>query len=63
MIWDLSSLSEKKNVRVLPEVHTKSIRNAIWSNNATEIVSVSYDQTCALTDVETGYLVLKIFEF
>jgi WD40 repeat protein len=50
-VWNLSNL---KSLQVLGSVHDKPIRNAIWSNYETEIVSISYDQSCALTDVETG---------
>lgn len=41
-------------MRCLSEIHSRSVRNAIWSNSEAEIVSVSYDQTCALVDVENG---------
>ncbi len=51
-IWNLAN--RNRQVRVLPAVHQKSIRNAVWSINETELVSVSYDQSCALTDVESG---------
>jgi WD40 repeat protein len=36
------------------DIHSKAIRDAIWSNSEAEIVSVSYDESCALTDIETG---------
>ena len=36
------------------DIHSKSIRNAVWSLNQTEIVSVGFDHLCALTDIETG---------
>ena len=57
MIWDLGRKSKSLNqkcVRSLANIHSKSIRNAIWNNNETEICSVSFDQSCAITDVETG---------
>jgi WD repeat-containing protein 25 len=34
--------------------HTKAVRNAIWSLNGTDIASISYDNTCLLSNVETG---------
>lgn len=61
-IWDLSNPSSSRSVKSFTEIHTKSIRNAIWSLNQTEIVSVSFDQTCALTDIETGLIFKKSFE-
>ena len=42
------------HVRIMADTHSKAIRNAVWSNNETEIVSVSFDQSAALTSVETG---------
>jgi hypothetical protein len=36
------------------DIHSKAIRDAIWSNSEAEIASVSYDESCALTDVESG---------
>ena len=48
-------------MRLFENVHSKGIRNAIWSLNQTEIVSVSYDQTCALTDAENGDSQVFIF--
>lgn len=53
-IWDLNS--NKMCVTVLPDIHTKAIRNAIWFNNESEVASVSFDQTCAITNHETGNL-------
>lgn len=58
MIWNLESHKQKAKdqsaVRVLSNIHSKSIRNAIWSLNETGIVSASFDETCAFTDAETG---------
>ena len=61
MIWDLELYKRNSKsqscIRVLSDIHTKSIRNAIWSLNETSIISVSYDESCAFTDIETGRLV------
>ena len=56
MIWNLNSFKRKNNscVRVISDRHTKAIRNAIWSKNETEIISVSFDESCALSDITTG---------
>lgn len=37
-------------------MHSKPIRNAIWSTDETQVISVSYDQSCALVSVDTGRL-------
>lgn len=53
-IWDLSNPKSDRSVKSYEDIHSKSIRNAIWSLNQTEIVSVGFDNLCALTDIETG---------
>jgi WD40 repeat protein len=59
-IWNLAnkhSLELKISSHELKhfnKVHTKSIRNAVWSLNETEIVSASFDETAALTDIQSG---------
>ncbi len=64
MIWNFDSFKRNvKNqscVRVLANIHSKSIRNAIWSRHETEIVSVSFDESCAYTNVETGQEVNRL---
>jgi hypothetical protein len=57
-IWNLGY---KESVRILADVHTKSIRNAIWSDTESEIVSVGFDQSCALTDAESGWFIYNFF--
>ena len=58
MIWNLDSYKRRTDnqfcVKILDNIHSKSIRNAIWSKNETEILSVSFDQSCAYTNAETG---------
>ena len=43
-------------VQSFDRIHTKAVRNAIWSPSESAIVSISYDQTCAITDIQTGKL-------
>ncbi len=47
------------DLRVISDVHTKSVRNAIWSNEENKIISVSYDQSCALTQFDSLRLVSR----
>lgn len=51
-IWNINDY--RKSVLVLDKVHSKSIRNAIWSNQETEIISVSFDQSSVVSNAETG---------
>ena len=61
MIWNLDLYKRKYNaqscIRVLSDIHTKGIRNAVWSKTETSIVSVSFDESCALSDAESGKLI------
>ena len=79
-IFKSNSFSGKTtNLRIINDVHTKPIRNAIWTNNDHNIISgiiqlfkkkislslivffkVSYDQSCALVNVETGRLLNRL---
>ena len=60
MIWNLekvlknSKTAIQDSVKVFSDVHTKGIRNAICSTNETEVISISFDQSCAITDIENG---------
>ena len=47
-------------IKTFNTIHTKSIRNAIWFNKEAEFVSVSYDQTCAVTDLLTGRVLNRL---
>ena len=64
MIWNFDLYKKKRKnhsyVRSLSNIHSKSIRNAIWSKNETEIISVSFDQSCAYTSVETGLRINRL---
>ena len=44
----------KEENKKFKNIHSKSIRNAIWSNYETEFASISFDQTCSISDAETG---------
>ena len=57
-MWNLNT--NKMGVSVLSDVHTKAIRNAIWFNNESEVASVSFDQTCAITDPESGQVTNRL---
>lgn len=60
MIWNLEKVLKNSKtaiqdcVKVFSDVHTKGIRNAICSTNETEVISISFDQSCAITDIENG---------
>ena len=42
-------------IHEMTKVHTKAIRNAIWFDiDESAIASVSFDQTCALTNISTA---------
>ena len=62
MIWNLekfkrnSKAANQDCVKVFSDVHTKGIRNAICSTNETEIISISFDQSCAITNIENGII-------
>jgi hypothetical protein len=47
-------VNKEENKKIFKNIHSKSIRNAIWSNYETEIASISFDQTCSISDSETG---------
>jgi len=49
-----SKQTTSKAIRTFTDIHSKAVRDAIWSHNEAEIASVSYDDSCALTDVETS---------
>ena len=51
-IWNINN--SKLPVLVFDKIHQKSVRNAIWSNQETEILSVSFDQSSAVVNAETG---------
>lgn len=48
---------DNESYQIFDNIHTGGIRNAIWSRYDTEIISVGYDQSCAITDTRTGLLI------
>lgn len=36
---------------VFDKIHSKAVRNAIWFNKETDIASISFDSTCAISDL------------
>lgn len=44
------SKTSPNQFHVFDKIHSKAVRNAIWFNKETEIASISFDSTCAISD-------------
>lgn len=53
-IWNINI--SNRPVQVFDKIHSKSIRNAIWSLQETEIITASFDQSSVILNAETGNL-------
>lgn len=45
------SKTNPNQIQVFDKLHSKGVRNAIWFNKETEIASISFDSTCAISDL------------
>ncbi|KAH9323665.1 hypothetical protein KI387_018304, partial [Taxus chinensis] len=52
-IWNVWSEEGQKQARVLKH-HNAAIKDLQWSKQGLHLLTCGYDQTCRLTDVETG---------
>jgi hypothetical protein len=56
-IWNINN--SNRPVQVFDKIHSKSIRNAIWSLQETEIITASFDQSSVILNAETGTLKIQ----